>query len=228
MTKGYDVIALNPGAVGAELAPALSAAAAAGVKVVSFDQNVADLDELAAYVGYDGYKAGELRGRFLSEALPEGGEVGMIDCFKENPLTTSINRGQLAGMEGSRLRVVAELEAQCDPAKARTAAENMLTAHPEMRGLLAGTDIAAMAALPVVRSFGKPLVVVGGDGQQDALRVIADGGPIEATTLFPFEELGAEAVRTAVKVGRDEQVDAEVMVQPTLIDRSNVREFLEG
>ncbi|ADB49890.1 sugar ABC transporter substrate-binding protein [Conexibacter woesei] len=226
VTKGYDVIAVNPGAVGAELAPALSRAIAADVDVVAFDQNVPDLDDLSAYVGYDGYQAGLLRGRYLTKALPDGGAVGMIDCFKENPLTAAINRGQLAGMEGSRLRVVSELEAQCDPAKARTAAENMLTAHPEMRGLLAGTDIAAMAALPVVESFGKPLVVVGGDGQQDALRVIAEGGGIQATTLFPFAELGAEAVRTAVAVGRGEQVDAEVMVEPTLIDRANVEKFL--
>lgn len=226
VTKGYDVIAVNPGAVGAELAPALSRAIGAGVEVVAFDQNVPDLDDLSAYVGYDGYQAGLLRGRYLAKALPDGGAVGMIDCFKENPLTAAINRGQLAGMEGSRLRVVSELEAQCDPAKARTAAENMLTAHPEMRGLLAGTDIAAMAALPVVEKFAKPLVVVGGDGQQDALRVIADGGGIQATTLFPFAELGAEAVRTAVALGRGEQVDAEVMVEPTLIDRANVGKYL--
>lgn len=228
VTKGYDVLAVNPGAVGAELAPALSRAIGAGVKVVAFDQNVPDLDELTAFVGYDGYRAGLLRGRWLARALPDGGDVGMIDCFKENPLTAAINRGQLAGIEGSRLRVVSELEAQCDPAKARTAAENMLTAHPSMRGLLAGTDIAAMAALPVVESFGKPLVVVGGDGQQDALRVIADGGAIQATTLFPFEELGAEAVRTAVAAGRGEDVDDEVMVQPTLIDESNVDRFRAG
>ncbi|WCB94962.1 Ribose import binding protein RbsB [Baekduia alba] len=225
VTKGYNVIAINPGAVGGQVAPALSQALAQGTKVVSFDQNVPGLDDLTAYVGYDGYKAGLLRGQWLKEAMPAGGKVGLIDCFKENPLTASINKGQRAGIAGSKLQVVSELEAQCDRAKARTATENMLTAHPDMKAILAGTDIAAVAGLPAVKAFGKPLVVVGGDGQDDAVGVITSGGPIKATTLFPFEELGGEAIRTAVEAGSGKAVRKQVLVEPTLITKDNVAEI---
>jgi len=225
VTKGYDVIALNPGAVAAELKPALAEAAAQGVKIVAFDQGIPDFGDLSAFVGYDGHQAGLLRGQYMKEQLPDGGDVGMIHCFKENPLTASITEGQVEGMEGGGLEVVSELEGQCDPAKSRTAAENMLTANPELKGLLTGTDIAAMAALPAIRKFGKPLVVVGGDAQQDVLKVIADGGPIQATTTFPFEELGQQAVETAVKVANGEQVDAEILVQPKLVTKDNVAEI---
>jgi ABC-type sugar transport system substrate-binding protein len=225
VTKGYDVIAINPGAVGGEVTPALTQAVGQGTKVVSFDQNVPELKGLSAYVGYDGYKAGLLRGQWLKENMPGGGKVGLIDCFKENPLTASINDGQRAGIAGSSLKIVTELDAQCDRAKARTATENMLTAHPDLKAILAGTDIAAMAGLPAVEKFGKPLVVVGGDGQDDAMGVITGGGPIKATTLFPFEELGGQAVRTAVEAASGKAVDKEVLVQPTLITKDNVAEI---
>jgi ribose transport system substrate-binding protein len=225
ITKGYDVIAINPGAVGGEVTPALSQAVAQGAKVVSFDQNVPELDGLSAYVGYDGHQAGLLRGQWLKENMPEGGKVGLIDCFKENPLTASINDGQREGIAGTKLKIVSELEAQCDRAKARTATENMLTAHPDLKAILAGTDIAAMAGLPAVKAFGKGLIVVGGDGQDDAMAIITSDGPIKATTLFPFEELGGQAVRTAVEAASGKAVDKEVLVQPTLITKDNVAEI---
>lgn len=225
VTKGYNVIAINPGAVGGEVAPALGSAVGQGIKVVSFDQTIPDFKDLSAYVGYDGYKAGLLRGQWLKENMPEGGKVGLIDCFKENPLTASINKGQRAGIAGSKLKIVTELEAQCDRAKARTATENMLTAHPDLKAIMAGTDIAAMAGLPAVEKFGKPVTVVGGDGQDDAMGVITSDGPIKATTLFPFEELGGQAVRTAVDAGSGKTVDKEVLVQPTLITKDNVAEI---
>ena len=227
ITQQYDVIALNTGAVGAELVPAVERAQAQGIKVMTFDQSVPGAD-VETYIQFDGEQDGRLMGEYMTSVLPDGGEVGIVNCFAENPLIKAINSGIEQGLAGSDVRIVARLDALCDPSRARTAAENMITAHPSLKGIFALWDVQAMGTIPAVEKKGEPFFLVGGGGERDALELIARGGALDASTDAHFPEFGRMAVETAYALAQGRTVEPEIKMPFDIVTRDNAADVLAG
>jgi ribose transport system substrate-binding protein len=227
VTRQYDVIAVNPGGNAKELKPALEAAINQGVKVITFDQDVPGLTERLAYLGWDARKAGELAGAYIKEQLKGRGEVGVIRCAIGNQLLDRIESGFRTAVKGSAIRVVGRGDGLCDVEKSRTIAENMLTAHPAMKGFFADTDLGAQGAQKALEGANKDLVVTGTGGSVELLADIKAGRVIDATATFPFEIFGREAVKTAVAVGRGAQVPATNTLGTKLATKDNADEVAQ-
>jgi ribose transport system substrate-binding protein len=226
VTQGFDAIAINTGAVGEELAPAVERAQSQGTKIVTFDQSVPGAD-VASFIEFDGVENGRLMGEYMKKQLPDGGEVGIIDCFSENPLIRAINDGIRSGLQGSAIKVVARLDARCDPSRARNAAENMLSAHPDLKGIFAEWDVAALGAIKAIEQSNDPVILIGGGAQSDALEIIARGNTaLKATTNAQFERFGYLAVETAAAAARNQPVERSIKVEPALVTKDNVSELL--
>lgn len=227
ITQQYDVIALNTGAVGAELAPVVERAQDQGIKVLTFDQSVPGAD-VETYIKFDGEQDGTLMGEYMKSVLPDGGEVGIINCFAENPLIEAINSGIEQGLAGSRVRIVSRLDAQCDPSRARTAAENMITAHPDLKGIFAQWDVQAMGTIPAIKAHGEPFYLVGGGGERAALELIVRGGGLDASTDAHFPEFGRKAVETAFALAEGRAVEPEIGMTFDIVTKDNAAEVLAG
>lgn len=227
-TKGVDVIAINPGAFGNEVRPVVQRAADQGVDVIAFDQTVPDVPKLRTYVEVDVRPGAVEAGRFMGEQLSEGEEMGVIRCFAGNPVMDARMDGFEQGMEGAGVKIVSTLDAKCDPAKARTNMENMLTAHPNLKGVFSDTDVALMGAIEALEAENKDLVVVGFDGQKPALEAIANERIIDATVTNPFEETGMVTVRQAVKLAQGEQIQRNIKLETELVNsKEEARNLLE-
>lgn len=205
-SRGVDVIAVNPGAFGNEVRPVLQRAANQGVKVLAFDQTVPDMEQLAGYIEVNVTPGAVQAGEFMGEQLSSGDELGVIRCFAGNPVMDARMSGFERGLEGSGVEIVSTLDPKCDPAKARTDMENMLSAHPNLAGVFSDTDVALMGAVEALEAANKDPVVVGFDGQKPALRAIANGRIIDATVTNPFEQTGKMAVQQAAKLAQGEEI----------------------
>jgi ribose transport system substrate-binding protein len=228
VTQGVDVIVVDSGSAGDQLKPALSRAIEQGVKVIVNSQPIEGLDTVTATVRFD-HEAGAVPGgEYMAQELKSGDEVGMIRCVIGTPATDARAAGFEKGMEGSGIKVVATGDAECDPEKARSITENMLTAHPNLKGILSDTDIAVIGALEALEAAKKDLVVVGHDGQVAALEAIRDGRVLDASAVYPYNLFGVEGVKAAAGLIEGDDVPAQITIPPQeLITKDNVQSFLD-
>ncbi len=214
-TQGYSVIAINTGGTAEQLIPALNKATDQGVKVVSFDGAPPALKHLTSTVNYDNFGAAGTAGKEFMSLLPDGGDIGTIRCLAGLPDTDAFLNGFLDAIKGSNLKVVATGDAKCDPDQARTIAENMLTAHPDLVGIYDSVDVSAQGTLKAIQAAHAKAILGSIGGQEYALKTIATGTTNwKFTVPYPFEKIGAQAVDTAVELAQGKSVPAKVIIPP--------------
>lgn len=214
VVSGVDVIAINPGAVGDQIVPALEAAKAQGVKVVTFDQDVPGQSE--AFIGFELEKAGKLAAKGISQLLPSGGQIAVVEAGPGNPVLDTINKSMKAALP-SNVDVVADLGGVNSPEKATTATENALASHPDLAGLYGDTDVFATVGIrAALNSKGKDLAVQGMFGSEEAYEAIAKGCKC-ATVEQNYREFGNSAMEVAQKLGSGEAVKSVPEIEPVLI-----------
>ena len=69
----------------------------------------------------------------------------------------------------------------------------------------------------------KDVVVVGIDGQNNAIQAVADG-KMAATFIYPF--VAPEGIQTAYKVAKGEKVPSEIKLPSTMVTKENAAQYL--
>jgi ABC-type sugar transport system substrate-binding protein len=228
LTKGVDAIAINGGAAQKELIPVLERAAKEGVKIVTFDADIPDLEGKVSFVNVDEMTASPLAGEFVKEQLPDGGELFYLSCIPDHPVTVARTEGFEAGLEGWKGKLVGTGDSQCDEAKARTIMENAITAHPNLDVVYTTTEQAAAGGIAALRAAKKDLLFVSHDAAKEHVELVANGDILDGDVLNPFEEIGAAAVRTAVDAALGKTVEPEVLIKGGFLTKDNAQEYLDG
>jgi ribose transport system substrate-binding protein len=226
LLKEPDAIIVNPGAAPDQLTPVLQRAIDDGVKVVVIDVAMPELKGASTFVGLNDNQASATAGEWLSKQYPDGGEIGIVSCIVNNPVTIARTEGFEAGL-ASNIKVGEVVDAKCDPERARSMTENMLTTHPDLIGIYATTDDSALGVVKAVQAAGKDTPVIGHDGFTSALESIQDGG-LAATVRNPFEEYGAAAVDAVVAAVEGESLPEQTLLESNVITKKNVSEYLGG
>jgi ribose transport system substrate-binding protein len=225
ITQGYDAIIVDPGESVDQLAPALRKAAEAGIKTITVVQTIPGLTPTAALT-FDQVAVYREAGEYMSGKLPDGGAIGVITCVESNPDSKARIQGFEEGL-APNIKVAAFGDAKCDPAKARTLTENMITANPDLKGIFNNTDLAAVGTVEAVRASGKDIIVIGGDGQTANLEMMAARDIQHASPRYPSETFGAMAVATADQLVRGEHVPPTIAIPgEALITQDNAAEVL--
>ena len=107
-----------------------------------------------------------------------------------------------------------------------TVAENIIQAHPDLAAIYATNDEMALGALKAVEGAKKDIIVVGFDGQKDALASIEEGKLSATVAQHPFQE-GYFGVEAAIKAIKGEEVDSRIPTPIEVITKDNVAEFKE-
>jgi ribose transport system substrate-binding protein len=99
------------------------------------------------------------------------------------------------------------------------AAEDAIQATPELRGIFAINDPAALGARAALEKAGKAdqIIIVGFDGQPEGKQAIKDGKIFADPIQFP-DRMGIEVVRSIVAHSKGEEVPAEQLI-PTRLYR---------
>ncbi len=182
------------------LVQAVDRAAAAGIPVTIFDSGL-DSENYMTFVATNNYEAGQLAARKLASLLGNRGKVAVVMHAPGSYSTMERERGfdDAMAKEFPDIRVVARQFGMSDRAKSVAAAENILTAHPDLDGIFASTEPSSSGASLALKARGLAGKVkfVAFD-TSDAMIEDMKTGVIHATVVQDPFRIGYEAVRTLV------------------------------
>lgn len=229
ITKGIDVLLINPVNPSA-VAPALKAAEAAGIPVITVDR--ATKEEVVSYIGRDNEEMGRIAGEKAIELLGgdsasgkiielQGDAGGTVTKARHDGFHEAV--GKVAG-----IKIIEGPYNDYIRAKAVSSMQDLLQAHPDVNLVYAHNDDMALGAVQVLTQMGKldEVQVVGVDGLMEAVKKIADGS-FQATVINDPISLGSLAIQTAIKAGNGEEVDKIMNAETGLIDESNVTNYVD-
>ena len=242
ISKQVDVIVVIARDCGV-LSDVIQEAHNAGIPVISYDRmiNNADTD---LYISFDNRKVGEIMAQALVEALPQGGDIFMIQGPLSDNNVYMLKDGFDDTIKDTKLNVV--YEANCDGWTAELAVgyvEEALEKYPHVKGIMCGNDDIASQVVQVLaeNQLAGDVVVVGQDGDLAACQRIVEGTQY-MTAFKSIEDLAREAAKYAVEIGGGKEgselegVTEEVndgtydiparVLNPTAVTRENIDEVI--
>ncbi|MSV27968.1 MAG: sugar ABC transporter substrate-binding protein [Bryobacterales bacterium] len=175
-------------------------AVASGMPVTVFDSGL-DSTNFMTFVATDNYAAGQMAARKLAELVGKRGKVAVVMNAPGSVSTMDRERGfdESMAKEFPNIQVVARQFGMSDRAKAMAAAENMLTAHPDLAGMFASAEPSSVGASQAFKARGlagktKLVAFDTSDGMTEDVRA----GVIDAMVAQDPFKMGYEAVRTVV------------------------------
>ena len=185
--KGIDILLINPtDSVGVETA--VQSAKKAGVIVVAVDAQANG--PIDSFVGSQNYDAGRQAGEALAKSLDGKGEIAILNGIPVVPILERVKGFRDAVAKYSELKIVDTQNGNQERSVAMSVTENMLQAHPNLRGLFSVNDGGALGALSAIQASGKDIALVSVDGQKEVVAEILKGGPFKATVAqFPRDQI---------------------------------------
>ncbi len=208
------------------IGPVIQEANRAGIPVLTVDIPYQQGDaKILTQVATDNFGGGKEAGIAMIEALgPAGGKVGVLH-FKQAEscqlrvagFREVIDKHNASGQ--SRIEIVTELESGGAKDVGYKAAEDALQAHPDLRGIFAINDPAALGARAALEKAGKTaqVKIIGFDGQPEGKQAIKDGKIYADPIQFP-DRMGVEIVHAIINYSKGNEVPPQVLI-PTALYR---------
>ena len=178
----------------------LDRAAQLGIPVTVFDSGV-DSTNYMTFLATDNYEAGRMGARELARLVGAKGAVAMLMHAPGSASTMDRERGfdDVMKTEFPQLNVVARQFGMSDRSKAMGAAENILTAHPDLNGIFASSEPSSIGAALALksRSLSGKVKFVAFDSSDTMIEDLK-GGTIDAMVVQDPFKMGYEAVKTLV------------------------------
>ena len=168
---------------------------------------------------------GEQCGKALEEALPEGGNVVIINGGYDSSTSTERQQGFVDALP-ENFTVVAEQDGEWLMDKAQSVMENIIQAQggENIDAVFAVTDDMVQGAMNAIEAAGlepgKDILTLGIDGTRAALEAIEEGTQLASCTCTPY--FGPIVVETIEKLMNGEEVDAHIVNPDTLYTKENV------
>jgi simple sugar transport system substrate-binding protein len=204
VAKGVKGIAITPTspAVSKELDKAIKK----GVKVVLMDNDIPTWKNKTALVATNNLKGGTLAGKYLATKLQAGDTIAILQGVPGVPALDDRVNGMLSGLGPlkSKIKVVSKLATDCAQDKGLSAAQDALTANPDVTAIYAACGPPALGAIQALKNAGKKpgeVILVGFDALPDEVTQIKAGWETASVAQFPAKigRLGVDTLYKAVK-----------------------------
>jgi rhamnose transport system substrate-binding protein len=183
------------------LAPALKRAAQSGVKVVSYDSDVAP-DARSVFVNQASAEdLGRVEVQVLAKQIGNKGEIAILSAASTatNQNTwIDFMKDELTKPEYADTKLVKVAYGNDDDAKSLTEAQGLMQAYPNLKGIIAPTTVGIAAAARAVQSAGKKgKIAVTGLGTPNQMREYVKDGTVTEFLLWDVQKLGYLAYQAA-------------------------------
>ena len=177
---------------------------------------------IRTYIGTDDFASGRLAGARMAALLPGGGDVALVGGIADNVNSGVRLSGFERGIRGSRVKVVARVNADYNRTKAQIAAERILRAHPRLSGFFAVSDSMVLGIADTLGGAGKSgkVRVIGHDGTVAVLEHIREGSISADVSQYPYV-MGQMAVEACVAAARGARLPTRVDAPIALLTREN-------
>lgn len=234
IVKGAAAIVLSP-CDSKSILPVIAEANAAGIPVFTVDIPCNEPGvKIVTQVATDNEGGGREAAKAMVEALGEaGGKVAILHLKQAESCLLRV-KGFRAVVEehnrsaAAKLDLVAELESGGAKDIGFRAAEDALQAHPDLRGIFAINDPAALGARAALEKAGKAdeVVIVGFDGQPEGKQAIREGKIYADPIQFP-DRMGVKVVDAIVRHSKGEELPPQILIPTKLYRKADAEaEFL--
>lgn len=221
---GADAIVFS--AIGyEENAPAIDAAAAGGVGIVSIDSGVGS-NHVSTYIGTDNYAAGKMAAQAALERVEGPLQVGIVNYNEGTANGQERVQGALDALEESgRAQVSAVITTLVDVPRAQTDTVALLLAHPEIDVLMAFNEPTSVGAALAVRVLDRSedIFFVGFDSNVVTIDGLQEGWVDALIVQNPYA-MGYLGVESAYKLlsGQGGSLAPVVDTSTQIVDRESI------
>lgn len=234
LARNIDVLVINP-TDPKGLIPITETATAQGVAVFIMDNSI---DPAASYVSMiqsNNLNIGELVGQWLAQrmgnqeirlGLLSGNQGNQLGVDRRIGVVKGIVEEQLRTRNSTNFRVVTQGWGGWAQETGLSAAEDMLQAAPNMNCLYAENDSMALGAQLAIQNAGKAgqIIVLGTDGQKEALALIKEG-KYGATGINDPVECAKLTLNTIIDYVSGKPVQKLVNTTPGCANSSNIDQY---
>lgn len=207
------------------LVEVIQRADAKGIPVVTIDSGV-NSDVPVSFVATDNIAGAEAAARELARLIGEEGSVGLIPFVKGAATSELREEGFKKGIAVFPNITIADTQhCQSDVNKAMNVTEDMLTAYPDMKGLFATNEPAAIGAAQAVEAAGRggEFKIVAFDASPNELAALERGTIHALIVQNPFK-MGYLGVKTAHDKLQGNPVEKRVDTGVEVITQENIND----
>ena len=228
IVKKVSAIVLSP-CDSKSIVPVIQEANAAGIPVFTVDIPCNEPGvKIVTQIATDNYGGGREAGQAMIEALGEAGGSVAVLHFKQaescqlrvKGFKEVIDEHNAAGK--AKIEIVTELESGGAKDQGYKATEDALQANPNLRGIFAINDPAALGARAALEKAGKTdqVVIVGFDGQPEGKQAIKDGKIYADPIQFP-DKMGAKIVEAIIQQSKGETLPPQMLIPTSLYKKAD-------
>ena len=181
--------------------------------------------QFLAFIGADDYSLGLETGRFLLKSLGGKGNIVILEGVKGS--LTSIDRVRGfndAIKEFKDAKLVASQPANYQRLQALQVMENLMQSQPRIDGVMAANDAMAIGVIEALDGAGRKAQVIGINGTKEAVDAIKSGKLLASGDYNGFLQ-GCIGTMVAIRALRKEPIVEEVVLKPTVVEKSNVQPY---
>ncbi len=231
IAQGCTIVVINPVHPEGSI-EATRKCEAAGVAVFIMDNSISPDAYYISMVQSDNYTLGTLVGADIAAKF-NGTDInlGLLSGNVGNALGVARRMGTLAGIVEAQLEksgeakvnIVAQGWGGWNQADGQKAAEDMLTAAPEINCIFAENDDMALGAREACLAIGRSdIIICGADGNKTMYGLIKEGGQMLATGRNDPAECATKVLETIEKWNAGEAVQKLVYLTPVSVNASNI------
>jgi ribose transport system substrate-binding protein len=160
----------------------------AGIPVFTTDiASTSSVGQVVAHVASDNYLGGRRAGELMVKALGGQGDIVLITHPGVTSVIDRVRGFKDVVAKAKGIRILAEVPAWGQRAKAASVMEDLLARLPDVRGVFGINDDSALGALAAVTAAGKAgkIVIVGYDGTPEAREAMKKGLVYGDTIQYP-------------------------------------------
>lgn len=220
INAGVDLLIVSPKEA-APLTPPIAEAFRKGIPVIVLDRRVLG-DQYSCFIGADNRQIGHAAGKWIAKRLGGKGKIVELKGLMTSTPGQDRHAGFREAIRETQLEVIFEADMKWLEPEARREMESALARFDQIDLVYAHNDPGAHGAYLAARAGGreKDIVFVGIDALPNEGRVYIKQGVLEATFEYPTG--GREAVETALRILKDEQVPKEIVLPSRFFTAENM------
>jgi ribose transport system substrate-binding protein len=201
------------------IAPAIERANAANIPVFTADI-AAGGGKIVSHVASNNVEGGKIAAEFISNALKDGGKVGIIG---QPEVQSTIDREKGFRDElgkNTKIMIVPTLNGEGKRDRALKAAEDLLQGNADIKAIFCINDETALGTLSAIEAKGKKdVIIVGYDAAPEAVAKIKAGTALKASVAQQPRDIGAKTIEAIAKYLKGEKVEPTTNVAVKIVDK---------
>ncbi len=205
------------------LVDVVNRAAEAKIPAVTIDSGVAS-EAPVSFVATDNIAGARAAANTLAKLVGNAGKVGLIPFVPNAATSVMREQGFQEGMKAyPEITVLPPLYSYSDVAKGMAAAEDMMTANPDLKGIFAANESGAMGAVQAIKAAGKAgqVKLVAFDAAPEEVAALKEGVIQALIVQNPFQ-MGYRGVKAAVDAIKGVTVEKRIDTGVTVVTQENL------